>query len=148
MDFLHTFTIISFTLGNLNLDNSNLPLTRSSFFHLRLFLYKFTLGNSYHALSAWQLEKSRNIEIILTATYSLSLLFCRSGLNTLSSTVYLSSFGSVHVTCILPHPISSFAVICFVLPITRTPANSNFFCFPLKVLVIGSRLYLLLNKIS
>ena len=32
--------------------------------------------------------------------------------------------------------------IFFELPITRTPDNSNFFRFPLKVWVIGSRLYL------
>ena len=31
-------------------------------------------------------------------------------------------------------------VICFKLPITRTPENSNFFRFPLKVRVIGSQL--------
>ena len=33
------------------------------------------------------------------------------------------------------------SAIFFELPITRTPANSNFFRFPLKVRVIGSRLY-------
>ena len=31
--------------------------------------------------------------------------------------------------------------IFFELPITRIPDNSNFFRFPLKVRVIGSRLY-------
>ena len=34
------------------------------------------------------------------------------------------------------------SAIFFELPITRTPDNSNFFRFPLKVRVIGSRLYL------
>ena len=35
-----------------------------------------------------------------------------------------------------------FMVICFQLPITRTPDNSNLFRFPLKVRVIVSRLYI------
>ena len=36
------------------------------------------------------------------------------------------------------YPVLS--AIFFELPITRTPDNSNFFRFPLKVRVIGSRL--------
>ena len=38
--------------------------------------------------------------------------------------------------------ISLFLVICFERPITWTPDNSNFFWFPEKVWVIGSRLYM------
>ena len=37
---------------------------------------------------------------------------------------------------------SLFPVICSQLPVTRTPDNSNLFLFPLKVRVIGIRLYL------
>ena len=67
--------------------------------------------------------------------YSLSLLFCQSSLNTMSSTVYLSSFEVFMLLAFIPHPISSFLVICFVLPITRTPAN--FFDFPWRFELSG-----------
>ena len=67
--------------------------------------------------------------------YSLSLLFCQSSLNTMSSTVYLSSFEVFMLLAFIPHPISSFLVICFVLPITRTPAN--FFYFPWRFELSG-----------
>ena len=43
--------------------------------------------------------------------------------------------------CFFPYS-RLFACICFELPITRTPDNSNLFRFPLKVRVIGSRLYM------
>ena len=119
--------------------------------HLRSFLYKSTLDNSNHTLSAWQLKKS----VLQSETLKLFLqpsILCRYFFvspveihcpalciyQALKCACYLHSF---------PFPISSFAVIC-ALPITRTPANSNFFRFPLKVLDIGSRLDSLLNKIS
>ena len=35
--------------------------------------------------------------------------------------------------------------IVFKLPITGTPDNSNFFRFPLKVRVIGSQLYIIVE---
>ena len=39
------------------------------------------------------------------------------------------------------HRFSLFPVICFQLPVTRTPGNSNLFLFPLEVRVIGIRLH-------
>ena len=48
----------------------------------------------------------------------------------------------VHVPgCMWSRFSTYFMVICSQLPITRTPDNSNLFRFPLKVRVIGSRLY-------
>ena len=52
--------------------------------------------------------------------YSLSLLFCQTSLNTVSSTVHLSSFEVCLVLSFTPHPIFLFPVICFELPVTRT----------------------------
>ena len=40
------------------------------------------------------------------------------------------------------HHFSLFPVIRSQLPVTRTPDNSNLFPFPLKVRVVGSRLYM------
>ena len=40
------------------------------------------------------------------------------------------------------HRFSLFPVICSQALVTRTPDNSNLFLFPLKVRVIGSRLYI------
>ena len=113
---------------------------RSNFcFSGKSFLLPF--DNLNYALSGW---KVRHIEITLTNMYSLSLLFCQSGLNTVCQH-YGVSYQAL--TCTLPHafishPISSNPVICFDLPITRTPANSSFFDSPYeKVPVIGSQPY-------
>ena len=51
----------------------------------------------------------------------------------MSSTVYFC----VHVACMIPHAISSFPVSCFVLLQTRTPGNSNFSQFPLRLELSG-----------
>ena len=90
---------------------------RSNFcFSGKSFLLPF--DNLNYALSGW---KVRHIEITLTNMYSLSLLFCQSGLNTVCQ-----HYGVSHqaLTCTLPHafiphPISSNPVICFDLPLTR-----------------------------
>ena len=61
LDFLyllHTFTVILPSVTRI-LDNSNLPLTRSNFFPFRPFLYSFTLDNSKHAISSWQVRKKK-----------------------------------------------------------------------------------------
>ena len=56
LDFLHTFNVILPSVTRTSrfaLGNTNLPLTRNNFlFPLRSFLYKFTLDNSNHVLSA------------------------------------------------------------------------------------------------
>ena len=39
-------------------------------------------------------------------------------------------------------PFTVFPVICSQPPITRTPANSNLFRFPLEARVIGIQLYI------
>ena len=65
----------------------------------------------------------QNIEIILATMNSLSLLFCRSSLNTVSSAVYLSNLKCAYQFAFIPHTIFLFPVICFKFPITRTPAN-------------------------
>ena len=67
----------------------------------------------------------------ITTMYSMSWLFWQSSLNTVPSTVYLSSFEVCALLALIPYPIFLFPVICFKLPITRTPSNSNFFLFPL-----------------
>ena len=59
------------------------------------------------------------IEFILTATYSLSLLFGLSSLNTVSSTMYLSSFEVCMMWLeFIPHSISLFSIM-----LLRTPDN-------------------------
>ena len=66
---------------------------------------------------------------------SLSLLFCHSSSNSVSIPVYF----------VAQLPFLPIHLLIFLLPVNllQTPDNSNFFRFPLKVPVIGSRLYLL-----
>ena len=60
-DFRHTLTVILPSVSRTP-DNSNLPLTRSSFcFPLRSFLYIFTLDNSNHVLSPSEVEKTNSL---------------------------------------------------------------------------------------
>ena len=63
-------------------------------------------------LIAWQVEKKctavQNIEIILATMNSLSLLFCRSSLNTVSNAVYLSNLKCAYYLHSFPIPFSYF----------------------------------------
>ena len=71
LDFRHTLTVILPSVSQ-TLDNSNLPLTRSSFcFPLRSFLYIFTLDNSNHVLTPSEVEKTNS----LLATETLNFEF-------------------------------------------------------------------------
>ena len=112
LDFLNAFTVILPTLTR-TLD----ILNRSNFcFPYRSFLYKFTLDNSNHALSTWEVEKKctavKNINIILTTMLSSSVKF-----NTLSmaSTGYLLSIKG---NCI--HFPSHFLIFGYLLPTPDT----------------------------
>ena len=61
LDFRHTLTVILPSVSR-TLNNSNLPLTRSSFFFpLRSFLYIFTPDNSNHVLSPSEVEKTNGL---------------------------------------------------------------------------------------
>ena len=62
----------------------------------------------------------------------MSWLFCQSSLNTVSSTVNLSSFEVCVLLALIPYTIFFFPVICFELPITQTPSNLHYFYFPRK----------------
>ena len=48
-------------------------------------------------------------------------VFRQSNLNTVSSTVYQSSFELCMLLAFIPYPIFLFPVICFELQLTRTP---------------------------
>ena len=80
------------------------------------------LVHACYSLPEWQAVKltffAPCIEFILTATYSLSLLFGQSSLNTVSSTMYLSSFEVCMWLEFIPHPISLFSIM-----LLRTPDN-------------------------
>ena len=134
-------------------------------FPLRFFLYNFALDNSNHVFSAWQV--GGKVSVVKSETEnlfqnnhenSLSLLFCHSVpcilinsfwcLNPFSKYQSISlaaledawsEVWSVTVWWYLPHSPDIYLLISGYL--LRTPDSSNFFRFPLKVRVIGSRLY-------
>ena len=121
-----------FTLGNLNF-----PLTRSNFFPLSSFLHNFTLDNSNHVNKC---VKSREKTVHWSPKHWIYFKITKSIL-----CLYFLSLQfkfSVHpIYCCLiafpPHPFAYFLTSGYLL---QTPDNSNFFQFPFKVRVIGSRL--------
>ena len=136
LDFLHTFTIILPSV-TWTLDSRSKFCFRSDHFYINL--------PSITRAMLWAPEKS-NKEVHCSpkhwiyfknpSTYSLSVVFGQSRLNTVSSTEYLSSFEVCMLLEFIPHPfLYSFGYLL------RTPANSNYLRFPLKIRVIGSRLY-------
>ena len=143
LDFLLTFTVI-LPLITQTLDNSNLPLTRSNFCfpsaHFNTIL-PVQCNNSNHVISTWQVGKKkrvlkiRNIEFISkqpSKFFVFTFLSLQFKFSVLTSILCcLIAFPS--------HPIAYFLASSCLL---QTPDDSNFFRFPLKAWVIGSRLYL------
>ena len=138
LHFLHTFTIILPSVTRANLDSRSKFCFPSDHFYINL--------PSITRAMLWVPDKS-NKEVHCSpklwiyfnnpSTYSLSVVFGQSSLKiqcpalsiyqALKCACYLNSFP-------IPFPYSFGYLL-------RTLANSNYFRFPLKVRVIGRRLY-------
>ena len=86
------------------------------------------------------------------ALFRQCFVWLRSGLHVQSRSIFQFSLNistikcAWNVHCAVKTVFPLFPAIFFELRITRTPDGSSFFRFPLKVPVIGSRLYMNTNK--
>ena len=113
-------------------------------FPFRSLLYNFTLDNSNRATSAWQVEKKTRV--LESETLK---LFQNNRVNSLYLLIFVTQIWIPRILCCLiafpPHPFPYFLTSGYLL---QTLDNSNFSRFPLKVRVIGSRLYIIFTRLK